>query len=200
VTRLERALVRIDTDLRVIGAAFALVGGLAVSLRAEPRTTRDVDLALAVDDDRAAEATTRGLLALGYRVAQQLEQDKARRLSSVRVRLPGEPKGGVVVDLLFASSGIEREVVDGAETLEVLPGVRMRVATAAHLVALKILAGRRQDWGDIDALLPTIDAAGHDVIRSSLELIARRGFDRQKDLLREYRRLVRAEADEREES
>jgi len=35
--------------------AWALVGGLAVSVRTEPRFTRDLDLAVAVADDRAAE-------------------------------------------------------------------------------------------------------------------------------------------------
>jgi len=50
VTPIERARIRIDSDLRQIGVAFALIGGLAVSLRAEPRATRDVELAVASDD------------------------------------------------------------------------------------------------------------------------------------------------------
>jgi hypothetical protein len=33
-----------------------LVGGLAVSVRTEPRFTRDVDLVVAISDDHAAEA------------------------------------------------------------------------------------------------------------------------------------------------
>jgi hypothetical protein len=191
VTRLERALVRIASDLRQLGVSFALVGGLAISVRAEPRTTRDVDLAVAVDGDPHAEAVVRSLLALGYRIAGQVEQDRAGRLATVRLRSPDEPRTGIVIDLLFASSGIEREVVGGAEVLEVLRGTRMPVATAPHLVSLKILADRPQDRIDVDSLLPLIDAAGHDVIRSSLELIARRGFHRKKDLLAAYRRAIR---------
>lgn len=42
--------------------AWALIGGWAAGLRAEPRFTRDVDLAIAVSDDAAAEAMTRRLL------------------------------------------------------------------------------------------------------------------------------------------
>lgn len=190
MTRLERALIRIDADLRQIDAPFALIGGLAVSVRAEPRTTRDVDLAVAVDGDAAAERAVRGLLALGYRVAKQLEQDQAGRLAAVRVTPPGEARGGIVVDLLFASSGIEREVVAAADVLEVLPGVHVRVATAAHLIALKILAGRRHDRVDVDTLLPTIAAAEHEVVRAALGLIARRGFGRGKDLVQAFERAV----------
>ncbi len=190
MTAIERALIQVDSDLRQTGVPFALIGGLAVSLRAEPRTTRDVDLAVAVENDMDAERIIRALLALGYRLVQQLEQDRAGRLASVRFTLPEEPRFGIVVDLLFASSGIEREVVAAAEELEILRGLRMRVATAAHLVALKILAGRRQDRADVDALLGTLDVSGHDTVRAALDLIARRGFDRKKDLDRAYRRAL----------
>lgn len=44
-TRLESVLGDIVRHLQRLGRPFALVGGLAVSLRAEPRFTRDVDLA-----------------------------------------------------------------------------------------------------------------------------------------------------------
>ena len=199
MTQLQRALVQIAADLTEIGSPFALIGGLAVSLRAEPRMTRDVDLALAVEDDAGAEAVIRGLLGRGYRVVQQLEQDRTGRLSSVRVKPAGERRYGIVVDLLFASSGIEREVVAAAERLEVLPGLHLPVATSAHLVALKLLAGRRLDRVDVETLLPAIDAAGHEMIRTSLDTITARGFSRGKDLRRAYSRAVEFSTAEDEE-
>jgi hypothetical protein len=55
----EAALRRIVADLTFARHAFALVGGFAVSARTEPRFTRDVDLAVAVPDDHAAEAVLR---------------------------------------------------------------------------------------------------------------------------------------------
>ena len=39
-------------DLDAIGARWAVIGGLAVAFRAEPRFTKDVDVAVAVADDR----------------------------------------------------------------------------------------------------------------------------------------------------
>jgi len=192
VTKIERALVRIAADLRQLDVRFALVGGLAVSLRAEPRTTLDV--AIAVDSDVQAEAVVHSLLALGYRVGGQLEQDRAGRLATMRLRSSDVARTPIVIDLLFASSGIEREVVASAEEFEVLPGTRMRVATAAHLVALKLLADRPQDRADVASLLERVDQAGHDVVRSSLKLIERRGFHREKDLELLYQRAVRASA------
>jgi hypothetical protein len=48
------AAARAAADLAELGARFALVGGLAVSVWGEPRYTRDVDLAVGVDLDEFA--------------------------------------------------------------------------------------------------------------------------------------------------
>jgi len=56
VTSLEAALRQIHTDLTDVHVAFALVGGLAVSARPEPRFTRGADLAVASASDAEAEA------------------------------------------------------------------------------------------------------------------------------------------------
>jgi len=54
VNRLEAALRAIALDLERVRTAWALVGGLAVSARAEPRFTRDIDLAVAAARDAEA--------------------------------------------------------------------------------------------------------------------------------------------------
>lgn len=54
-----QAATRASAELTELGARFALVGGLAVSAWGEPRYTRDVDLAVAVErDDEARAAST----------------------------------------------------------------------------------------------------------------------------------------------
>jgi predicted nucleotidyltransferase len=183
---LEAALRRIATDLDGAGRRWAVIGGLAVSARAEPRTTRDVDLAVAVADDADAEALVFQLLSCGYRVLAGIEQTAVGRLSTTRLSTPGAGPRGVVVDLLFASSGIEPELVDAAELLEILPGLRVPVARIGHLLALKVLARddrrRPQDWDDIRALLGEASATDIDEARAALALIARRGFHREREL------------------
>jgi hypothetical protein len=54
VSQLVRALTKIDSELRGLGHSFALVGGLAVTLRTEPRFTQDADLAVSVTTDSEA--------------------------------------------------------------------------------------------------------------------------------------------------
>lgn len=66
VNSLEAALRRTASDLGKSGLPWALVGGFAVSARVEPRFTRDVDIAVMVDGDPAAERLVRSLLTDGY--------------------------------------------------------------------------------------------------------------------------------------
>ena len=155
-TRLLSALRRTAEVLDGRGQAWALVGGLAVSIRVEPRFTRDIDLAVSVADDAAAEAVVADFTARGFTLLVSLDQAALGRLATVRLLPPGEPEQGVVVDLLFMSSGIEPETCRAAERLEVAPGLRVPVAQAGHLIAMKILAlapDRPQDGVDLLALV-----------------------------------------------
>ena len=62
------------------------------------------------------------------------------------------------MDLLFASSGIEPEIVAAADWVESVLGLRVRVARRGHLLALKLLSRspeRPQDQWDLVALRET---------------------------------------------
>ena len=184
---LEQAARAIVEALRELQIPYALIGGLAVSARTEPRFTRDVDLAVAVENDKEAEATIAGLRAKGFSVLAILEQEAADRLATTRLHAPtvGQ-QSPVVVDLLFASSGIENEIVEGAEVLELLPDFELPIASLAHLLALKTLArddrNRPQDLVDIRALVAEATEEQLAKAREALELITSRGFHRNRDL------------------
>ena len=191
---LDQATRMIVADLQSLRARFAVIGGLAVSVHTEPRTTRDVDLAIAVADDREAEALVRALLSRGYQLVAQLEQDNGR-LSTVRLRQPRTDDQGPIVDLLFASSGIEPEIVAAAATLEILARLCVPVATREHLLAMKVLAHdekrRPQDRIDIAALLKHTSAAEIERVRQHLQTITARGYAGKKDLLADFDAFVR---------
>ena len=194
MSRLEAVLRRIARDLIDLGYAWALVGGLAVSVRTEPRFTRDVDLAVAVGTDRDAERLVRELQGRGYQVQAVVEQEATGRLATTRLVPPGEDPAGVVLDVLFASSGIESEITAAAEPLEVLPGLRAPVATVGHLIALKVLARddrtRPQDRTDLVHLMSGAKPADMSQARDALALIRQRGYARGKDLAGEFERLL----------
>ena len=182
---LEAALRRMVADLAKYDRRWALVGGFAVSARAEPRFTRDIDAAVSVADDADGEGLVRLMLADGYLLLASVEQEETGRLATVRL---ASPLGGevVVVDLLFASSGIEPEVVQAAEMTEVVPGLRLPIATTGHLIALKLLARddleRPQDLADLRALGQVATSADYQTAREAARLISSRGFARGRDL------------------
>lgn len=190
--RLHTALTRVTADLERHRQRFALVGGIAVSVRAEPRLTRDLDLVVAVASDADVEALVRSLVAEGYGTAALVEQERADRIATVRLVAPAETTKGVVVDLLFASSGIEPEVAAAAEPLEVFGGLLVPVARVGHLIALKLLARddrrRPQDADDLRALRGVADGEEISRARDAARLIERRGFARGRDLPRAVER------------
>ena len=181
---LERQLRLITQQLQALKREFALVGGLAVSARAEPRLTRDADLAVAVADDRDAEHLIHLLQQDGYSVAAVVEQRTTGRLATVR--LTNGSAHGVVTDLLFASSGIESEVVASAEPLAVVPNLTLPVAVVGHLIAMKLLARddrqRPLDADDLRALAAIASEADWETAAAATQLIAQRGCARGRDL------------------
>lgn len=185
MTTLESVLRLIAADLTVAERPFALIGGLAVSVRTEPRFTRDADLAVAVDDDIQAEQLLYTLRGHGYDIDAVVEQEAVGRLATARLTVSGQALSPVV-DLLFASSGIEPEIVADAEQMEVLPRLSMRVARVGHLIALKLLARdderRPQDVVDLKALLAVASADEIDRARRGIGLITSRGYHRGRNL------------------
>ena len=94
--------------------------------------------------------------------------------------------GGELVDVLFASSGIEHEVAQAAEQIEVLPGLDIPVAQVGHLISLKLLARddttRPQDAGDLRALIGVASEDDLERARQAALLIEDRGYSRGRDL------------------
>ena len=179
---IDTALPRIVDDLHRLEAGWALVGGLAVCARAQPRATADVDIAVAVPDDATATARVNDLLAVGYRSRESIVHDQTGRLATVRLLSPvaGED---VPVDLFFASSGVEAEVVAAAEPMQVSPGLTVPVASIGHLIAVK-LCWRASEKRDRD-LRVLIERAGSDDVEDARELMATitaRGYSRGRDL------------------
>lgn len=188
MTPLATALCRISDRLQRESTDFALVGGLAVSARTEPRFTRDIDLAVATMTDADAEDLIRVLMRDGWAVDAISEQEAVDRLATVRLQPPDDVDTAAVVDLLFASSGIEAELVHDAETLEVLPGVLAPVATTAGLIVLKALAAgptRPQDEVDLVALIAVATDEERERARQLATLVVERGFHRDRDLVAE---------------
>jgi predicted nucleotidyltransferase len=192
IDHLEQYVKIVTQHLRGIGVEFALVGGIAVSLRTIERFTKDVDFAISVEEDREAEAIVESLGQAGFRIAMFLERDEDGRLATVRLKSGGEVE--VFVDLLFATSGIENEVIADATPIEVFPGFIVKLATIPALIAMKLLSAdwerRPQDIIDLQSLLNNAESSELVNARQLVDLITERGYNRNKDLQKDLDRYI----------
>jgi hypothetical protein len=138
----------LGTALKRLAAALAeteqhaLIGGLALAFRGVPRSTRDIDLLLAVPRVSLPPLLER-LQAAGFSL------DLRRVLTELRDdHLTQVEYGSVRIDLLEAILPAYAEIVASAcwETWE---GVRLRVASSEGLAFLKLAAFRPQDQADL---------------------------------------------------
>ena len=183
-------MLQIQANLLVTQTAWCLIGGLAVGARTDPRFTKDLDLAVSTLDDKASEDLVFSLQAQGYRILAILEQQITGRLATVRLA----PPGGLditVIDLLFASSGIENSIVARARPLEVFPQLQVPVAQLGDLIAMKILArddrNRPQDRLDLRSLFGLATPDDKSIALQALREIIQTGSNRGRALLQEFR-------------
>jgi len=189
------ALLRdVAARLHASGISWAVVGGLAVSARTTPRFTQDIDLVVAVSSDVEAERLVSDLARDAFHITGVVEQTATGRLATARLSRSGGDPDDAVVDLLFASSGIESEVVAAAEPVELIPGLDVPIAQIGHLIALKVLARddetRPQDLIDLRALVAEASSPDLTTARDSLALITERGYDRGRDLQADFNALL----------
>lgn len=158
----------------------------------DPRLTRDIDIAVSVASDNDAERLVRDLQQRGYETRELIEQEATGRLATARL-VRREPPA-ILIDLLFASSGIEGEIAGAALMTEAFPGVHVPVASRAHLMATKLLARddrhRPQDHDDLVALLRDAGESDLSETRRAVDLITERGFNRHRDLRRSLDELL----------
>jgi hypothetical protein len=152
---LYKALVDVTELLGAQELPYAVIGGLAVSLRGQPRVTADVDLVLGISIDAAL-----GLIPLlGDTVFEPLFSGIEEVVERSFILPLRHRPTRVKVDLAIGLSGFEQQVVARASPINI-GGRDIRVATPEDLVILKLFAGRPRDQQDIEGIV----AAQHNVL------------------------------------
>ncbi|MEX0642117.1 MAG: nucleotidyltransferase [Pirellulales bacterium] len=127
---------------------YALVGGMAVSVRGQPRATVDVDLVIAADVERAlalaAVLDDTSFAPLFGNVSEVVERAFILPLRHRHTH--------VKVDLALGLSGFEKQALARAQRVE-LAGTTVSIATTEDLIVMKAFAGRPQDEQDLEALV-----------------------------------------------
>jgi hypothetical protein len=139
---------------------YVVVGGLAVILHGHLRATRDLDLVIGLEPENCRKAL-HAMASIGLRprlpVTMQDFADPAKREDWNRNRNmmvfqlwdPKNPERSVDV---FVREPLDFPAMLAGAVIKDLDGVPIRVASIPHLIAMKQVAGRRNDLDDIEAL------------------------------------------------
>lgn len=152
--------------LNADGVRYVVVGGLATVLHGFARLTADIDLMVDLDPVETRKAIA-ALTRLGLTprapvdpmhftdpdIREAWVRDKGMRVFSLWD--PAQPMREVD---LFVENPVDFEEVYARSELVPITRTAVRIASIADLVALKRLAGRRQDLEDIEALLQIEEA------------------------------------------
>jgi len=128
---------------------YLVVGGYAVSLHAQPRATKDLDILIEPSSENAG-ALFRALIAFGAPLDGLNPGDFAEPGSFFRMGTPP-----IMVDILPEISGVDfnaawrRRVM---ATIDAETGLQAAFISATDLIASKEAAGRPQDLADVAAL------------------------------------------------
>lgn len=143
------ALRKAITLLEKHGYRYAVIGGIAVSIWGRTRATYDVDIKVLVPetDYPSARATIRS----AFPERSRLHVPANPLIVDVKV-------DEVAVDFLLTVPGYEENIVTRAMCFD-LDGLEVWICSAEDLIIQKAVAGRAQDWQDIEGIL--IEQHGH---------------------------------------
>jgi len=141
---MRTALRALGDLLSKLGIEWVLIGALAANrYRSSPRLTQDVDLLLE-DAGPGLDALESALREAGWQVQRASPEGELLRLR--------HPEFGIA-DLMLAGTDYQREAIRRSHTEAIDPDSSARVLRAEDVIVHKLIAGRRQDLADIEAIL-----------------------------------------------
>jgi hypothetical protein len=187
-----KALIKDLSELRI---RYAFVGALALGARGRTRQTIDADVAVSLSNNELAQNLIDQLVLKGYGI-NNIYKDKD---TIVLARLFSATEGSQLVELdfLFELCGIENEVVETAEVIEIWPNLFAPIASTPALLAMKArcqeLPERIQDKADlVNQLIPFSTEKDIADARELIKLIEERGFNEGRNLLVDFDDLVKS--------
>lgn len=180
---LTEALVALAGWLSAARVPYAIIGGVAVALRAAPRFTRDIDLIVWSDDARWPDLVES---ARSFSIAPRIA-DWLAFAGRTRVLLLVHSTG-VPLDISCGALPFEQELVESAEDVD-LGSVIVPVATPVHLLVMKAIANRPRDRADIETLLRAFPDVDTDAARKVVAEFA--AALETPELVSDFERLVR---------
>lgn len=160
---LVEKLLTIHRALKARSLPHAFGGAIALAYCVEePRGTRDLDINVFVDAQRADEVLA--ALPEGVRV-EEADVEAAKQSGQTRLFWDGVP-----VDIFLNNLPLHEEVANGVTWVE-LQGNQIPVLDCASLVVFKSFFARGRDWGDIEEVAASAPKDVEAALRTVTELV-----------------------------
>jgi predicted nucleotidyltransferase len=148
----NKGLLEVFNDLEVAAqesnVKVVIMGGLAVSVYAQPRATLDIDGIIELDE-RDIESFLNSVKKRGFRWDKGNPIKNVKGLEFITLFYP---KGKVYVDLFLARGDFQKNVIKRSHKVEV-GGVPMEVISPEDLILVKLLSDRPRDTEDVCQIL-----------------------------------------------
>ena len=154
IADVRQLLIDARVALDAAQVAYAVIGGCARNAYAEPRATKDVDFVVA-GDQASYEAVVASLAAHGFVPANVVTTapDAVPDLALYR------DANARRIDILFAKTAFERSALARRQTRTPYESVQLPVVSAEDLIVYKLIAGRTQDFADVEKVIAAQSAA-----------------------------------------
>lgn len=168
-----------EADIR-----FCFIGGFAAQRHAEPRVTRDVNLAVLTglgNESRVIDVL------MGAFAARRPD---ARAFAERYRVLLLKTAAGVGIDATLTALPFEAEMIARSSVFEFAPGIYLRTCLAEDLLILKVFAGRPIDWRDVEMVLRRYRPERLDLAAVRLALVPLLAAKDDTESMPEFERLV----------
>ncbi len=137
----------VQKALTTEGLSFCFIGGVALQYWGEARFTADLDLDVYCELGNESEILAALLRHLTFR-----DEESRKYWDSHRVFF-GRSPNGYEVDIFVGFTPFEGRIAARAVSQDYGLDVALRICTAEYLVITKTVAGRSQDWADIERIV-----------------------------------------------
>jgi len=147
LTPFERTLQKIDEFCHQNHLLYIVIGGVAIMVHLEYRTTKDIDISLCLDFEQLHPVGEKLLRHFEPACEDPLEFFKRYFVLPVR-----DPETGIRVDVSAGLGGFERTAVERGRRVQ-FAGVEIQVCTVEDLIIFKLVAARPIDYADAEMLV-----------------------------------------------
>lgn len=129
---------------------FFFVGGMALQVWGQPRLTTDIDCTIftnLIDEDEQILELLKHFKSRFKKDSDALEHARARRVLLV------QSDNGTGIDILLSGLADINEELRRSSYQQFTDDISLRVCSAESLIAFKTVAGRFQDYADIESVL-----------------------------------------------